>query len=1103
MGLFKFFMKTEKSIRDPLIAQAYNTTAPASPPLKGKTPVRGNGPISLQTLQETYARKAESSVVSLALDNEASAPPPVVPRFRETPERPTTASHSHSGSSSRPVSRARRESILGPPLSFKTPKAESYMPHKQLPFESNHSHRMTIGYAPPAQAPEPELHGGDRTISLQSNGTTSTRHFVDILDAQSELKPTNFHTRVKAAGVRDYGEDVADRNIVETTVDVLSPQASIFYASGGESAPSPIVARTTHRDEDLLKKGRRPHSRASRTFSMKSRASEFAHIRHERPFQSVPTVKIALESPARLNHRMSLASYIPYPPTESPQPRRRHRSESMYITSTARDADFLNELAEQLRPKTSSDRSCLPAQENLAALADLMATKPPQEFREKKSAHRSKKKSISKSTTGEKSISKSTTGAATAYLSPGEQPPVPSKRPSLHKSASSLASTTPDKTPTKRTSAASLKALGDGELGVSIRDSRLILQVCDPVENQATEALVEYHAEDGEADDEGPAIPNDHETFDDTDDGACPPPSIMTSSAHQHSTQTSHGSFNRTRASLLASPATSERLDEIIYEQLPNKKSEVRQWSISSTTTPPTTVSSAASMRPQSGHTPSTSLDAGQKPQYMSGIAHKKLPSLNMSAANGRPYSVASASVHMPHSPLSAITNFNIDDYISSDDDESDPQGLWRPRGEGEEELLFSDVGYGSMQLPGLLDSVSQAQSGDTGTATPVPTEGEGEETNSTEDAFRSSKQDIVTDPWSQNSGSSPLLSLLVPQAPTHVQEPLMGGRIGSLRHASSAPAVRKHSAFGGPSYSSSEYAEEGSMGGSRPSTSWNSRSTSQGASSSIPPIPPRRRPTSIVVSGDPIPRVSEESDESSGSESASDFEEEDRHFRAEFARNLEAGQNGCSSLFVPPSLHPHHGPVLRIPIPVKPSTPDTRRPTLPAHQSDEDNCLLPVHQIQMPNARRNTHGSVTHALKHIRYSPAIMHSSSSESLCDDDDDAVAPPDVPRSRPVSQNSPHIQISEEKENIPPLPQGYAYGHGGAKYGNGYGYIKVLPEHGGKGSLPGTPVDEKDGFFGGKGKKLVKGSVSRRDSRGSIHSDRTREIVRRLKHKVGDE
>ncbi|GJC94341.1 hypothetical protein ColKHC_03167 [Colletotrichum higginsianum] len=43
----------------------------------------------------------------------------------------------------------------------------------------------------------------------------AARGFIDLLDAQSEIKPSGFQSRVKASGVRDYGEDVADRNIGE------------------------------------------------------------------------------------------------------------------------------------------------------------------------------------------------------------------------------------------------------------------------------------------------------------------------------------------------------------------------------------------------------------------------------------------------------------------------------------------------------------------------------------------------------------------------------------------------------------------------------------------------------------------------------------------------------------------------------------------------------------------------------------------------------------------------------------------------------------------------------------------------------------------------
>ncbi|KAL7811344.1 hypothetical protein V8C26DRAFT_408817 [Trichoderma gracile] len=56
----------------------------------------------------------------------------------------------------------------------------------------------------------------DRLTPLTPNFSLPRRRssaFVDILDAQGELKPYDFKSRVQASGSRDYGEDVADRNI--------------------------------------------------------------------------------------------------------------------------------------------------------------------------------------------------------------------------------------------------------------------------------------------------------------------------------------------------------------------------------------------------------------------------------------------------------------------------------------------------------------------------------------------------------------------------------------------------------------------------------------------------------------------------------------------------------------------------------------------------------------------------------------------------------------------------------------------------------------------------------------------------------------------------
>ncbi|KAL7800299.1 hypothetical protein V8C37DRAFT_398511 [Trichoderma ceciliae] len=59
--------------------------------------------------------------------------------------------------------------------------------------------------------------------------------FVDILDAQGEFKPYDFRSRVQASGTRDYGEDVADRNIIES---LPSPKTRASHSSlAGSTLP--------------------------------------------------------------------------------------------------------------------------------------------------------------------------------------------------------------------------------------------------------------------------------------------------------------------------------------------------------------------------------------------------------------------------------------------------------------------------------------------------------------------------------------------------------------------------------------------------------------------------------------------------------------------------------------------------------------------------------------------------------------------------------------------------------------------------------------------------------------------------------------------------
>ncbi|KAK2592724.1 hypothetical protein QQS21_009567 [Conoideocrella luteorostrata] len=67
--------------------------------------------------------------------------------------------------------------------------------------------------------------------------------YIDLLDAHGGIRPYDFRSRVQAAGVRDYGEDVAERNMGENGVDVRSAASRKFYARQNRSSlQTPSIA---------------------------------------------------------------------------------------------------------------------------------------------------------------------------------------------------------------------------------------------------------------------------------------------------------------------------------------------------------------------------------------------------------------------------------------------------------------------------------------------------------------------------------------------------------------------------------------------------------------------------------------------------------------------------------------------------------------------------------------------------------------------------------------------------------------------------------------------------------------------------------------------
>jgi len=142
------------------------------------------------------------------------------------------------------------------------------------------------------------------------------------------------------------------------------------------------------------------------------------------------------------------------------------------------------------------------------------------------------------------------------------------------------------------------------------------------------------------------------------------------------------------------------RPDEL--DEVPIRTSSLRHWSMTSATPTMSSSSSNPFPRPHSRQTANTSVDLTNT---LPSIFNSSRSSVNSSGPYQQSHCVVPDADTSPVKPRTP--GFNIDDYLSSDDDSfTSPR---RPRGEGEETLLFNPTGYGfgGTQLPGLEDSLA------------------------------------------------------------------------------------------------------------------------------------------------------------------------------------------------------------------------------------------------------------------------------------------------------------------------------------------------------------------------------------------------------------
>ncbi|KAF3343191.1 hypothetical protein VD0002_g5182 [Verticillium dahliae] len=505
--------------------------------------------------------------------------------------------------------------------------------------------------------------------------------YVDLVDAQSQYVPLHFQTRIKAEGARDYGEDVADRNLGENSFDLTSPQAQAFYALTGtnpceppDSYPPPIWT-STFGDNGRPFQPQAPYNYPRSTTRRSSHHDLVNPLLQNPPFQSsseypstneLSTSRLSLHmsQPSRVDRRQSLSSYIPSAPT-SPYTETAPRPKSMHKPTRSANQLVSKEQRSSFRSSTSSGLGIY------SHLLPLMQPEPP--------------------TLSAPFARDSVMLAKTNYSLPS----------SSKTSKKTHRRRTNDMRYSTREVFRHVDYSGDRDEYPRPSDASLFVSPLRLNNSRNHKTDHGYDSQD-ESDDWVDRY--------DLPTAANPPVSLSQYKQPVRAREKSmDGGYQRAKS--LGPLHGRIRLDEI-YERIPVRTSSLNQWSVSSNTPTISSTSSIRYTRPMSRHTPNTSIDLP--------VISPKNVSRSLVSRGSNPDDVSSyhtalnSTAHTPIiSPVRVDANFNIDDHISSDDDVDADSFISRKEdmGEREQGLLFRNTGYGGdgLQLPGLLDSIPAA----------------------------------------------------------------------------------------------------------------------------------------------------------------------------------------------------------------------------------------------------------------------------------------------------------------------------------------------------------------------------------------------------------
>ncbi|KXX76113.1 hypothetical protein MMYC01_204824 [Madurella mycetomatis] len=269
--------------------------------------VLGNGTNVLDSLfKESQSFSQSQGSLDVVPIDDVAAPAPGVPLYREEgTERPRTAPTGRPPSSgfANRVSPPKKGPRVPPPLSFRMTRLGTEAPR------SRPASRGSVTAASSAH------HLRSRTSSIRSDSgmqyegtcleirpSDSGTKYKDILDAQSEIKPADFRGRVRASGARDYGEDVADRNIARDAFDHESLPARILSGPSNKNRPD--------NDMDSLAKDISMAGPGAVRFRTKG-----PHLFAQHPLpkhkSSARTMPSDIEAVHGLGRRRSISTYLP------------------------------------------------------------------------------------------------------------------------------------------------------------------------------------------------------------------------------------------------------------------------------------------------------------------------------------------------------------------------------------------------------------------------------------------------------------------------------------------------------------------------------------------------------------------------------------------------------------------------------------------------------------------------------------------------------------------------------------------------------------------------------------------------------------------------